>query len=133
MKRFVFIALTGLALAALVGASLNNLAFAGPAKLSFFVRECKARGNEASGRPEITAGDGVIQLRHELNNVCCANLSLNWKREGSSISIVEAGDGCEGACDYLIQADVTGLGEGDYVVKVFGADGLLAQESVVLK
>lgn len=135
VKRFMLIALVSATLAALVDASLNNLIeSANPAKLSFSVRECASRSNETSGQPRITAEGGTIKMRHELNNVCCAGLSLDWQREDSSISITEAGDEtCDGSCDYLIQAEVTGLASGHYSMQVFGAEGLLAQQGVALK
>jgi hypothetical protein len=73
---------------------------------------------------EITTQGDAIHMRHRLSYVCCAELLLKMEQEGNTIRVVEqnVGEMCRCLCDYDVEAEITGLGPGEYQVEVWGVE-----------
>ena len=73
---------------------------------------------------KITVRGDTIHLEHRLSYVCCAELLLRVEQEGNTIRMVEQNDGeiCRCLCDYDVEAEITGLGSGEYQVEVWGVE-----------
>jgi hypothetical protein len=73
---------------------------------------------------EISSGRDAIHLEQRLTYVCCAELELTLEREGNTMLIVETnvGEICRCLCEYFIEAEVSGLGPGEYDVEVWGVE-----------
>jgi len=96
--------------------------------LEYNVGGCTEKSETSRGgvtsEVEITSNADAIYLEHRLRYVCCAELELTLEREGNTIRIMEtnAGEICRCVCQYLIEAEVSGLGPGVYDVEVWGVE-----------
>jgi hypothetical protein len=97
-----------------------------PPALEYSVGGCTdesevSRGG-VSGGVEITRGADSIHLEQSLTYVCCAELELTLEREGNTLRVMETnvGEICRCMCEYLIEAEVSGLDPGEYNVEVWG-------------
>jgi hypothetical protein len=75
-----------------------------------------------TGEVEISSSADVIHLDQELTYVCCAELVLTLELEGNTLRVIETnvGEICRCVCEYSIEAEVSGLGPGEYDVGVWG-------------
>ncbi len=77
-----------------------------------------------AGRAGVEADvlDGTVTLMHRLPYVCCAQFALAAGQDGPVIKIVESNVGqvCRCMCDYVIDAELSGLKPGTYTVEVWG-------------
>ena len=145
IKHLVFITAVCLLLFVLVDFAVNDLAQSQETlQLTYSVRGCEVRDEEGVGPltpqppPVLRMEGGALQMQHELNYVCCADLVVDWERNGDELSIIEVNEGelCKCLCDYIIEAEVTGFKPGEYLVKVFGVKyrespvGLLLEQEI---
>ena len=66
-------------------------------------------------------GEAIV-IHHNLDYVCCAEIELRLEREGSLLKIIETNTGefCRCKCGFVVDAAVTGLPRGRYIVQVWG-------------
>jgi len=78
----------------------------------------------AWARVDITAREGTVQIRQNLDYVCCAEIVLAMKQEENVIKIIETnkGDICKCMCGYKVSAEITGLPAGRYTIQVWGVE-----------
>jgi len=95
----------------------------------------------AADEIEIMVRGDAIHMGHRLSYVCCAELWLRVEQEGNTIRVVEqnVGELCRCLCDCDVEAEITGLGPGEYQMEVWGVEcedvhtpNMLGQVSVEL-
>ena len=71
---------------------------------------------------QVTVQDGVVQVQQHLSYVCCAEVVLSVGQDGNNIKLVETnvGEVCRCECGYNINASLSGLPSGTYIVQVWG-------------
>jgi len=101
---------------------------AGRPTLSYSVGGCSEQSETTraatDGEVQIVGEGDTIHVVHKLSYVCCAELELTTKQEGSTIRLLEKNTGeiCRCMCDYEVEADITGLSPGVYQVEVWGVE-----------
>lgn len=112
--------------------------------LQYIVSGCQeevaTRGGEGGEAIKINVEEDSIILQHKLNYVCCANITIDWSKEGNSINITEKNTGeiCKCICDYNINAMAGPLQDGSYNINLYGVEfngtgaELLAQKDITI-
>jgi len=101
---------------------------AGRPTLTYSVGGCSEQSETTraatDGEVQIVGEGDTIHVVHKLSYVCCAELELTTKQEGSTIRLLEKNTGeiCRCMCDYEVEADITGLSPGVYQVEVWGVE-----------
>lgn len=72
--------------------------------------------------PEISIKGNLLFVKHPLNYVCCANITIEWAQKDNLIEITETniGEMCRCLCDYDIRASLGPLKKGTYLIKLSG-------------
>lgn len=71
---------------------------------------------------DIAAQDGVVQIRQNINYVCCAEIKVEMEREANVVKLIETnvGEVCKCMCGYEGSMEITGLPTGRYTIQVWG-------------
>ena len=125
-QRYLILILAGLA-ALLAPLSACGLV-AGKPELTYTMGECDQSipMNQLAdwAKVEITAENGVVHIRQNINYVCCADIKVVMKREGNVIKLIETNRGqvCKCMCGYQTVVEIKGLPKGEYMAEIWGVE-----------
>jgi hypothetical protein len=76
------------------------------------------------GEVRIVSRGGAIHVEQRLNYVCCADIVVRLEQDENTIKLMEKNDGeiCRCICEYDIEAEISALDPGLYVVEVWGVE-----------
>lgn len=92
--------------------------------LQYAISGCDSTKGAGIPAASLYSENNYILLEQSLNYVCCANLTIDWERNGYNIRIKEINNGgmCKCVCVYNVNARLGPLEKGIYSIELYGVD-----------
>ncbi len=92
--------------------------------LQYAISGCDSSKGAGISSSSLYSENNYIILKQRLSYVCCANLTIDWEKNGYNIKIKEinTGEVCKCVCAYNVNARLGPLERGTYSVELYGVD-----------